>query len=529
MKKIEIKKNNSNSSDKKGGIFGFLRGGASSSGSVTPGVIGGTASQASGGLMAAMAGKIASILVSVAVIGGVTGVYMSRNADMGGASNSETMMASAQEAEAYVPAIQRSEAANEGKSSLGMFNETNKGAISFDIDPTLNNKNKGADSANYDENADGYGDGLGSASSAEAMAAEAMSGAAGESPTLNSSNLSSSFGDKSSRSMNMGSSAPKLKPTFKSMASNKFKPMGNIKSGKGGQALAMSKANKASTVGTRTAGARSGARGTRFHARAMLAKMRESVGARNYEASRATADAAWEGTTSEGEAAETIEAGGLGDGDGMTVDPLGTGAPDASSSKYDTPYASDFDVNTAVSDTPWETELNTIQILFGIAMGLVGLAAVFAQFPPWGYIVTAVLAGLAAALCAVACGFAIDIMARFGQNALGGMWLAICGVGMLGCIAACWGGAGAYAGVAAGVTGALAGSVAAISTIVGLCGGLATTVAGMCGDKTIDADSEKTKQFCKDNPDHKGCYSQQLKSSLPYELSDSPVVRNNIA
>ncbi len=517
MKKIEIKKNNSNSSDKKGGIFGFLRGGASSSGSVTPGVIGGTASQASGGLMAAMAGKIASILVSVVVIGGITGVYMSRNADMGGASDSETMMASAQEAEAYVPAIQRSEAANEGKSSLGMFNETNKGSISFDIDPTLNNK--GAGSANYDENADGYGDGLGSASSAETMAAEAMAGAAGESPTLNSGNLSSSFGDKSSRSMNMGASAPKLKPTFKSMASNKFKPMGNIKSGKGGQALAMSKANRASTVGTMRARSRSGAR-AHGQAKAMLSKMRESVGAKNYEASRAMTDAAWEGTTNEGEAAETVEAGGLGDGEGMTVEPIGSeGAKD--NNNYEYRPASSFDASGAVNDTPWQTELNTINILFGIAMGLVMLAGACAEIKPYGYIGTAILAGLAAALCAVACGFAIAIMTKYGQNKLGGMWLGICGAGMIGCIAACWLGASAAA----------TSTTALVASGVGVAMTIGNMLGGMLGDKTIDADAEKTKAFCADpkNKDHDGCYSQKLKTSLPYELSDSPVVRNNIA
>ena len=523
MKKIDIKIKNKND-EKKGGLFGFLRGGASTTGNVTPGVIGGTA-QASSGLAALFTGKIISTLVAVAVIGAAGMTYISRNADMGGNSNSETMMASAQEAEAYVPAIQRSEAANEGKSSLGMFNETNKGAISFDIDPTLNNKNKSDDSSNYDETAGGYGDGLGSASSAEAMAAEAMADTAGESPTLNSSNLSSSFGDKSSRSMNMGASAPKLKPTFKSMASNKFKPMGNIKSGKGGQALAMSKANRANTVGTMRAGARSGARGARGQARAMLSKMRESVGARNYEASRATADAAWEGTTSEGEAAETIEAGGLGDGDAMTVDPLSDGAPDTTS-KYETPNASDFKVNTDIDDvSPWQGELTAIQILFYGALAVIAAAAAGAQIGWWGYVVYGILAAIAAAMCAVAAILAGIIMFQYKQYALGGMWLGIATVGLVGCILAAIGGLASAEAATSGVIAGLHSACYGIGMLVGVAGGLGCTIAGMVGDSTVDADAKK--EYCQKYPDE--CKSKTNTSSLPYELSDSPVVRNNIA
>ena len=523
MKKIEIKAKNKNN-EKKGGLFGFLRGGASTTGNVTPGVIGGTA-QASSGLAALFTGKMISTLVAVAVMGAAGVTYISRNADMGGASNSEAMMASAQEAEAYVPAIQRSEAANEGKSSLGMFNETNKGAISFDIDPTLNNKNKGTDPAGYDENADGYSDGLGSASSAEAMAAEAMAGATGERPTLNSSNLSSSFGDKSSKSMNMSSSAPRLKPTFKSMASNNFKPMGNIKNGKGGKALAMSKANRANTVGTMRAGSRSGARGARGQARAMLSMMRQSVGARNYEASRATADAAWEGTTNEGEAAETVEAGGLGDGEGMTVDPIGTGAQGSSNGgKYEMPEASDFNVNTAIDETPWQGELTALQLLFSSALVVIGIAAAGASAGWWGYLVYGIMAAVAAAMCAAAAVLAGIIMFQYGQYALGGMWMGIATVGLVGCILAAIGGIGAASAAEGAVLTGLQASCVAIGMIVGLAGGLGTTIAGTLGEKTVDADAKK--EYCQKHPDD--CKSD-ITSSLPYELSDSPVVRNNIA
>ena len=154
---------------------------------------------------------------------------------MGGDTpDSQMMMASAQEAANYVPAIQRSEEANEGKSSIAMFNETNKGAVKFDIDPTLNNKNgQNADGEEGIDGADGEGydaDGLTDSGAAE-MAEGAMSSAA-EAASLNNSNLSTSFGsDKSSKSINMGgNNKPRLKTTFKPMAN--LKPMTKFKNNK---------------------------------------------------------------------------------------------------------------------------------------------------------------------------------------------------------------------------------------------------------------------------------------------------------
>lgn len=510
MKKIDIPNvNKKGNSEKKSGLFGFLRGGASGASGVTPGVIGGTAN-ASSGLLAMLTGKLATVLISTVILGGVGTIYMARNAS-DSAMDSGELMASAQEAAEYVPAIQRSEAANDGKSSLGMFNETNKGSISFDIDPTLNNKNK-QDNSEYDAMAD---DAVSSAASAQDMAADAMAEAAGRAE-LNSSNLSTSLGsDRSSKSMNMSGAAPRLKPTFKSMASNSFRPMGSVRNGKGGQALAMSRANKAGTIGTGRAGSRKGSRAF-GQAKAMSAMLaRASSGSRNYETARATTDAAWEGTTAEGDATETIEAGGLGEGEGMTVDPIGTGAPGSSGTGY-TPQK--FDYNDARNVSPWQSTLETIQYLFMGAMGAIMLGAALAEIKPWGYIGYIAAAAIAAGLCIAVLALAAKLKNEYHQDAMADMWLWVGGISLVAAIGAA---AVGVAGAAGALGATAAGIVSAVTIIVGTIG---MTVGGTVGGKAAEkADYDEGKKYCEEHPNAKECKTET--SSLPYELSDSPVNR----
>ena len=294
---------------------------------------------------------------------------------------------------------------------------------------TLNNKNK-QDNSEYDAMAD---DAVSSAASAQDMAADAMAEAAGRAE-LNSSNLSTSLGsDRSSKSMNMSGAAPRLKPTFKSMASNSFRPMGSVRNGKGGQALAMSRANKAGTIGTGRAGSRKGSRAF-GQAKAMSAMLaRASSGSRNYETARATTDAAWEGTTAEGDATETVEAGGLGEGEGMTVDPIGTGAPGSSGTGY-TPQK--FDYNDARNVSPWQSTLETIQYLFMGAMGAIMLGAALAEIKPWGYIGYIAAAAIAAGLCIAVLALAAKLKNEYHQDAMADMWLWVGGISLVAAIGA---------------------------------------------------------------------------------------------
>jgi len=512
MKKIDIPNvNKKGNCEKKGGLFGFLRGGASSAPSVTPGVIGGTAN-ASSGLFALLSGKLATVLISTVILGGVGTMYMARNA-ADNSMDSEELMASAQEAAGYVPAIQRSEAANDGKSSLGMFNETNKGSISFDIDPTLNNKNK-SDNSEYDAMADEARD---SAASAQDMAEEAMSEAAGRAE-LNSSNLSTSLGsDRSSKSMNMSGAAPRLKPTFKSMANNSFRPMGSIKNGKGGKALAMSRANKAGTIGTGRAGARKGS-GAFGQAKAMGAMMaRASSGSRNYETARATADAAWEGTTAEGDATETIEAGGLGEGEGMTVDPIGTGAPSANNATTGgIPTA-----NGPHNVSPWQDTLNKIQKLYTAACIAIMAAAVAAEIKPWGYIAYAILAAAAIALCIAVVVLASQLKSVYHQDDMANIWLTIGSISLVAAVAA------AAVGVVGATTELLATAGTIVMAITGLIATIGMTVGSSAGASAAEkADYEAGMEYC-NKPENKNSNECKI-SSLPYTLSDSPVNRGTL-
>ena len=355
-------------------------------------------------------------------------------------------------------------------------------------------------------------DAVSSAASAQDMAADAMTEAAGRAE-LNSSNLSTSLGsDRSSKSMNMSGAAPRLKPTFKSMASNSFRPMGSVRNGKGGQALAMSRANKAGTIGTGRAGSRKGSRAF-GQAKAMSAMLaRASSGSRNYETARATTDAAWEGTTAEGDATETIEAGGLGEGEGMTVDPIGTGAPGSSGTGY-TPQH--FDYNDARNVSPWQSTMETMQYLYMAAMGVIMIGAALAEIRPWGYIGYAVAAGIAAALCIAVVCLAAKLKNEYHQDAMADMWLWIGGVSLVASIAA------AAIGVA-GATGAIAaGAAGIVSAVTIICATIGMTISGTVGGQAAGkADYEEGMKYCNEHPDAKGCTS-----SLPYELSDSPANR----
>lgn len=520
--------------EKKGGLFGFLNGGASQAGSITPGVIGGTASQASGGLLSLLTGKLVSTLVTVAILGGAGMVYIAGNSNMGGDSpDSEMMMASAQEAANYVPAIQRSEEANEGKSSIAMFNETNKGAVKFDIDPTLNNKNgQNADGAEGIDGADGEGydaDGLTDSGAAE-MAEGAMASAA-EAASLNNSNLSTSFGnDKSSKSLNMGgNNKPRLKTTFKPMAN--LKPVTKFKNNK---ALAYAKGKQAKKVSANRVGSRGGSRALN-QARAMNNMLRNAATTSNFTTSRSMADAAWEGTTGDGESTETLDAGGLGEGEGMTVAPLSMGSLNDNTSKYDGNnggWGIDVDNNNKIDVTPWQSELTALQICITVAMGLLTAAALLWDAAkaamPWGSVLAAVVSCMliaAAACAAAAVALSIVLMTKYGQEALGGMWLALSGASFLVCLAAVWGGLGC---LQCGVQTWLFEHMTAVCGIGALLAGVGTSLCGSFGEKTADYDDARA--YCEKNPDHDGCVSMSntntSKANTLYELADTPI--NNV-
>lgn len=528
MKKFNTKKDN----EKKGGLVGLLKGGVANTGSVTPGVIGGSAQASASGLATLFSAKVIGTVATVAIMGIAGIVGFSANSNMGGdVPNSQLMAASAQEAAEYVPAMQRLEAANEGKSSIAMFNEKNKGAVKFDIDPTLNNKNgknaaNGAEGSEYDENA------LGDYDNPEDYVDQAMAGAAegaeGGMASINNSNLSTSFGggDKSSKAFNMDK--PKLKPTFKSMAN--MKPITNFKSNK---ALAYAKTRKANKVSASRAGARGG-RGALGQARAMNAMLRSATGAKNYSTARATTDAAWVGTTGDGEATDTLDAAGLGEGEGMTVSSLGGGNLNGNSNSVYNPDTGAYipDVSDSMDVTPWQKDLQTLQTMLMAALAMLAIAAILTDLSntPWTKFLQAIAAAMivaALAMSAYAVMLSMKLMKEYKQTKLGTIWLVLSGVTFAGCAIAAYKGSAAFFKASSGGLSAFATAIAGLKTWIlagSIVGGLGMSLLGSYGNKM--ADKEKAKDYCKSHPEHDGCYSSATTSALPYELSDSPVNRN---
>lgn len=508
MKKNNLPELNTSKKEKKGGIFGFLRGTtANTTGGITPGVIGGTA-QTSTGLVSLFTGKLLSTLITVAVIGSAGAVYMVRNASTHGDSQNSEYLASAQEAENYVPAIQRSEAENQGKSSLNMFTEKNKGSISFDVDNTktskkANDTDTSASDAAYD---------MASAANPEDMMNEAMGAVGEEAGGLSSSNLSTSLGGDSSSKSLMANNSPRLKQSAGfSKVGTGFKSMPKFKNNQGSLS-AMGKSHKASRISSERAGVRGGKRAY-AQAKAMGNLMRQSTNARNYEASRTMQDTAWEGTTAgDGETAETIAAGGLGEGAGMTVNPIGG---DGSAGGYTsrTPGQSGLDAGNAMNVTPWQKTMDTITTLFTVAMVVIGIAGLMADIKPWGYIAYAILAGIAAGLCAWAFAEAVTLKSTYNQAELGNMWMTVTGVSTLACIAAAACGAAAASAASAALQTAI--RVMALAIPLGM--GVLQTVGSM----NAEPDAEATQKYCEEHPD--AC---QDSAALPYELSDSPIIKN---
>lgn len=503
---------NNNKNEKKGGVFGLLNGGASNAGGITPGVIGGTAQAASSasGLAALFTGKALGTVLTVALVAGIGAFGLMSGSNMGSdMPNSATMMASAQEAQNYVPAIERANAENAGKSSIGMFNDTNRGAVKFDVDPTLNVKGSAseaedsgfAEMGEYDTDTDAaeFGD-------AENIASEAAeeSGA-----TLNASgfgNLGTSA-DTSARTLNTGSTG-KLNPTAKFQA-RKFKSV------KEGQALAFKGAKRAQKRSASAVGARRGKKAF-GQAKFMNNMMKSAAASSNYATSRATMDAAWEGTASGGDASNTLDAGALTEGEGMTFGATGSSLSGSNNSNFNTDGSSYVpEVSDAVDDTPWQKDLQTLQKCLMAGLAMLGVAALLVElankvsFPPLVAalrIAAAVMIAAALVLAAVAVAKSIALMTKYQQKKLGGIWLLISGVTFAGIAIVAFTAGKAAIKASSAALAELAASISSMKAwILGGClvGGLAMGLAGSVqGEKKQTTVSNETAMVYQlpDNP-----------------------------
>lgn len=503
---------NNNKNEKKGGVFGLLNGGASNAGGITPGVIGGTAQAASSasGLAALFTGKALGTVLTVALVAGIGAFGLMSGSNMGNdMPNSATMMASAQEAQNYVPAIERANAENAGKSSIGMFNDTNRGAVKFDVDPTLNVKGSAseAEDSGFAEMSE-YDTDTGAAESGDAADMAEVAEESGA--TLNASgfgNIGNTSADTSARTLNTGSTG-KLVPTAKFMP-KKFKSV------KEGQALAFKGAKRAQKRSAATVGARRGKKAF-GQAKFMNNMMKSAAASSNYATSRATMDAAWEGTASGGDASNTLDAGALTEGEGMSFGATGSSLSGSNNSTFSTDGSSYVpEVSEAVDDTPWQKDLQTLQKCLMAGLAMLGVAALLVElankvsWPPLVAalrIAAAVMIAAALALAAVAVAKSIALMTKYQQKKLGGIWLLISGVTFAGIAIVAFTAGKAALTAKANALAALAESISSMKMWIlggclvgGLAMGLASSVQGEKSQSTGTTETAMVYQL-PDNP-----------------------------
>ncbi|MHB0994961.1 MAG: hypothetical protein ACYC2I_01185 [Elusimicrobiales bacterium] len=419
--------------EKKGGAIGWIRGklglgsrGAMGEAGLAPNVMnvgravgGAKFGASSSGIAGLLAGKLGTVL-TVAVMAGAVGttLYM-RSQDTSptaAAFNSDSAKASSE----YVPAILRSQAANQG-SSLDMFKDTNKGAgLAMETDPSKANKPPEA-KAEAAEDAQAQ-DPNQPAPDQQNMAGDMM----GKLQGGDMASLTSSLGGGSNKFSNMGgfsnkfgSGATGAKAGFSSGIGSGFSSMPKFDARKNKMMAMKSSArpvfggSKAGKRGTFGSGAYNQAKGLR-------ATQKQFSGT-SIDSARSTQDKAWEGATGDGEAGggAGISDGGAGIVTSPSLDNVGNSGGGGGS---DTPDASAPDASAPTDVSPWASDLSTCMMLVLLSCILSFIGAKLCESKvPWIYWLGVVLICVAMALAAAAMVMAIKVMGS--QKLLGGLYL----------------------------------------------------------------------------------------------------------
>ena len=474
-----------------------------------------------------------------AVVGGIIAFSSAAGINNNPNGNSTEIAEKAKLASDYVPEITKEQEEFEQKagkdSTLDMFKKTNSGKIRMDKDPYFAWKNASGKNGKQGENGDEDED---ESAAAAKKASEMMASAKNPYGTGNAGK----------------DEKPKLKLTFSSIANNSFKNNGTFASqkktgagqdslsqqsalanggsfsnnslnsfnkpslGEGGKAFASAK-SRISKHSANKVGSRGGGRNAFKQAKAMSTKLRTATEETNFNTARSTMDAAWEGTTADSEATETLNTDGLDYGEGMTVDPISQKEKNKTPGK--TPEHDSFapsipDVSDMINVTPWSKELDAIRYMFLGAMALLGIAAAIAD-TQYGKPIAIGMAATATAACLAGVGLAITIMVKYKQTALGGMWLGICGAGVAACAVAAVAGIAAYKGAETGVMGFLAAHAKAMLMILAIVGGIGGSIGMGLDNKAVD--NEKAKTYCKEHPDNSTCKDQLEQYKNQYNVS----------
>lgn len=432
--------------EKKGGAIGWLRGklgfgsrGAIGQAGVNPSAMnlgkaafgaGKFGASSAGGLAGLLAGK-AGIIATIAMMAVAGGLYVANNAPA--PSTATSAFSSNQSHDNYVPAILRSQAANQG-SSLDMFKDTNKGSMAMDEAPAAKKDQAKADpnaaaaggeeAKPQDPNAQPEGNNM-----AQDMMGKLQGG--------DMASLTSQLGGGSSKFSNMGGFSNKFgqgatgaKTGFSSGIGAGFSNMPKFDNRKG-KMLAMkgaarpvfgsSKAGKKGAIGS---GAMNQAKGMR--------EIQKSFTGTSVDGARSTQDKAWEGTTGDDAAAGSgagISDGGAGIVTSPSLDNADGMGGGGGTDGVDEPVIPEVEGNT--DESPWAGLLSSAMslILMSAVMSAIGGLLVdvgnkMGGF--WGPIIVAIgiiFCIIALMLALMAIMKAISVMGQHGQKWLGLVYL----------------------------------------------------------------------------------------------------------
>ncbi len=402
--------------EKKRGILGWLRGrlgvgsrGAMGEAGINPSAMNvgralgtakiGAGSAGLGGFLAGNAGLIATVAI-VAVAGGL---YVARNSSTLPQNNSS--FSSGKTPDNYVPAILRSQAANQG-SSLEMFKDTNKGAISLDENATASAANKQAEQKPEPAAAEGTADqGAPGEGGLSGDMAEKLQGAMGGS-------LTSSLGGGSNKFSGMGGFGNKFnsgstggKTGFTSIG-NSFSAMPKFDQRKN-KMLSMKGSYKPQVTSAK--GGKYTSQGSK--ARNQLSAMRatqKSYTGNNIDSLRSTQDKAWEGTTPDGAAdgGAGVSDGGAGIVNTPSLDNAGSSTGGGAEGDVSVP-----DASNPTDESPWKSLLASLksQLMMAVMLSFVGYALIKLKNTPY---IGGFLYALGMALCAAAIAMAMMVVVK---------------------------------------------------------------------------------------------------------------------
>jgi hypothetical protein len=419
------------------------------------------ASAGLGGFLAGNAGLIATVAM-VAVAGGL---YLANNAPA--PSTATSAFSSNQSHDNYVPAILRSQAANQG-SSLDMFKDTNKGSLAMDESPAAKKDQAAADpNAAAADGKEGEPQDPNAQPDGSNMAQDMMGKLQGGDMASMTSQLgggSSKFSNMGGFSNKFGTGATGAKTGFSSGIGAGFSNMPKFDNRKGkmlamkGSARPVFGSSKAGKKGAIGSGALNQAKGMR--------EIQKSFTGTSADGARSTQDKAWEGTT--GDDTASGSGAGLSDGGaGIVTSPSldnvdgisgggGTDVPDSS--------IPDGSGNTDVS--PWGSIITAILALIMISAVLSFIASKLSG-TIFGYPIACIVAGIAIALAGIALVMSIMLMAQHGQMLLGGLYTIGAALAIMAGIAAFAGGSDAVMGPGPATTIMWLAAGAGVVTLIG--------------------------------------------------------------